>query len=119
MDLKMQIKTEGKKSKESILNTNDTILINFSRSLNDDCYIISFVNDCNYSKLSYEFFSNQIIDCYFKYHKTSGKTFYSGYSQLSKKDVDISDCIDFSIIIPREKNTEICEALTLVSLFAK
>jgi len=119
MELKLQIKTEGKRPNEKTLNVSDTVLINFSRNLDDNAYIISFVNDNNYTTLSYEFLSNQIIDCYFAYHKKNGKTIYAGYTHVTEREVDISECTSFSIIIPRDKNHDVCTALTLVSLFAE
>lgn len=115
----MQIKIEGRQPKVCTLNIYDTVLINFSRNLKADSYIISFVNDNDYSKLACEFVSNQKIDCYFAYHKKSGHTAFLGYTDIAEINVDISECTDFSIIIPRDKNKDVCTALTLVSLFAK
>jgi len=119
MNPELQIKTEGKRPSEMTLNVSDTVLINFSRCMDVDAYIISFRNDNNYSTLSYEFITNQVVDCYFEYHKKNGRSIFAGYTHVTEAEVDISECTSFSIIIPRDKNRDVCTALTLVSLFAE
>lgn len=94
---------------------NHSLLINFLRTSPADEYNFTFLNDNNFSNLSFTFISNIELDCYFKFIKTNGKLKYVGFRQIkdSEQNVDITNCSSFTIIIPRNKNEEIKTMLTL------
>ena len=121
MEQKLQLTFNGDKPVNTDFNVTDTLLVNFSRCIRNKEYIFTFVNDSNYESLTFTFHSNLEIDCYFEFTKADGKKKFVGYRYLKEKEftVDIKDCKDFSIVIPREKNTDVCTALTLAHLEAK
>ena len=121
MDQKLQLMFNGDKPVQTDFNVSDTLLINFSRCIRNKEYIFTFVNDKDYQTLTFRFISNLEIDCYFEFTKADGKKKFVGYRYLKEKEftVDIAGCRDFSIVIPREKNTDVCTALTLTDLHAQ
>ncbi len=121
MDQKLQLTVTSNQEVVTDFNVTDTLLVNFSRCIKNKEYAFTFVNDNNYESLTFTFHSNLEIDCYFEFTKADGKKKFVGYRYLKEKEftVDIKDCKDFSIVIPREKNTDVCTALTLAHLEAK
>ena len=121
MEQKLQLTFNGDKPVNTDFCVMDTLLVNFSRCIRNKEYVFTFVNDMKYKTLVFTFHSNLEIDCYFEFTKADGKKKFIGYRYLKETEftVDIKDCKDFSIVIPREKNTDVCTALTLVSLHVK
>ena len=121
MDQKLQLTVTSNQEVVTDFNVTDTLLVNFSRCIKNKEYAFTFVNDKNYTSLTFLFHSNLEIDSYFEYTKTNGKKKFVGYHYIKEgeKTVDITDCSKFTIVIPREKNTDVCTSLTLVSLHAQ
>lgn len=120
MDSKFTLVSDSKEVCEPDFNVNNTLLVNFARDIKTDEYCFSFENN-NFSSLSFTFISNLAIDCYFVYLYKSSKPKFTGYHNLQTEEfkVDIKDCEKFFIFIPRNKNRDVCTALTLVSMFSE
>lgn len=103
-----------------VFSQSHSLLVDFSRTSTIDEYCFSFSNTDDISSLSFIFVSNIEIDCYFKYLKRNGKTKFVGYKSLkaSEHTVDLTDCSEFAIIIPRDKNEDVKTLLTLQKITA-
>lgn len=120
MDVKFNVTVNESTPVLTGFTKNHSLLVNFHRNNETSEYGFTFVNDKEYSTLSFTFNSALEIYCYFKYLKKDGKAKFVGYKHLKESEqiVDISNCSEFSIIIPRESNEDIRTLLTLTAIKA-
>lgn len=95
-----------------------SLQVNFGKNADAKEYCFTFVNDSGYSSLSFTFITELGLYSHFKLSKRNGNTKYVSHQLLkeSEQTVDISECTEFSIIIPREINQDARTLLTLTDI---
>lgn len=120
MEQKFLFASDNTETCSKEMEVGDTVLVNFSRDFKASEYCFFFENN-NYSSLTFTFLSDLAIDCYFVFVLQNEHPKFTGYHTLQKEKmtVDVKNCSKFYIVIPRNKNTEVCTPLTLVSFDAE